>query len=159
MRCRTAAPRFSWTVVRSGAMSLEANKDLVRRYQDILNAGDLEALGTVVATDIRMPTAFPGFPPGLAGATAIAAANIQMIPDFHVSIEELIGEGDRVAAFITITGTHTREMLGIPPTGKSWSIVGMALFRIADGKIVEHRGVGDIFSMMQQIGALPGFGN
>src|SRR4029453_17012291 len=103
LRCRTAAPRFSWTVVCSGAMSLEANKDLVRRYQDILNAGDLEALGTVVATDIRMPTAFPGFPPGLAGATAIAAANIQMIPDFHVSIEELIGEGDRVAAFITIT--------------------------------------------------------
>jgi steroid delta-isomerase-like uncharacterized protein len=140
-------------------MSLEANKDLVRRYQDILNAGDLEALGTVVATDIRMPTAFSGFPPGLEGATAIAAANIQMIPDFHVSIEELIGEGDRVAAFITITGTHTREMLGIPPTGKSWSIVGMALLRIADGKIVEHRGVGDIFSMMQQIGALPRFGD
>jgi len=89
---------------------------------------------------------------------AIAAANIEMIPDFHVSIEDLIAEGDRVAALLTITGTHTREMLGLRPTGTAWSIVGMALFRIADGKIVEHRGVGDIFSMMQQIGALPAFG-
>ena len=145
-------------MVRSGAMSLEANKDLVRRYQEILNAGDVDALATVVATDISMPTAFPGFPPGLEGARAIAAANIEMIPDFHVSIEDLIAEGDRVAALLTITGTHTREMLGLPPTGTAWSIVGMALFRIADGKIVEHRGVGDIFSMMQQIGALPAFG-
>jgi steroid delta-isomerase-like uncharacterized protein len=138
-------------------MSIEANKDLVRRYQEILNNGDLDALGTVVAADISMPTSFPGFPPGLEGARAIAAANIQMIPDFHVAIDELIAEGDRVAAFITISGTHTRDMLGIPPTGKAWKVVGMSLFRIADGKIVEHRGVGDIFSILQQIGAVPAF--
>jgi steroid delta-isomerase-like uncharacterized protein len=139
-------------------MSLEEQKNLVRRYQEILNSGDLDTLGTVVATDISMPTAFPGFPPGLEGARAIAAANRQMIPDFHVSIEEMIAEGDRVAAFITITGTHTRTMLGIPPTGKSFSVVGMSLFRIAGGKIVEHRGVGDIVGVLQQIGAYPAFG-
>jgi steroid delta-isomerase-like uncharacterized protein len=146
-------------MVPSSAMSLEAHKDLVRRYQEILNNGDLDALGTVVAADISMPTSFPGFPPGLEGARAIAAANIQMIPDFHVSIDELIAEGDRVAAFITITGTHARDMLGIPPTGKAWSVVGMSLFRIAEGKIVEHRGVGDIVSILQQIGAFPAFGD
>jgi steroid delta-isomerase-like uncharacterized protein len=145
-------------VVRSSAMSLEAHKELIRRYQQILNDGDLDALDTVVATDIRMPTAFPGFPPGLEGARAIAAANIQMCPDFHVAIEDLVAEGDRVAAFITITGTHTRDMLGIPPTGKAWSAAGMSLFRIANGKIVEHRGVGDILSILQQIGAFPAFG-
>src|SRR5438128_10595187 len=95
---RPPTPRFSCTMVRSSAMSLEAHKNLVRRYQEILNNGDLDALGTVVATDISMPTSFPGFPPGLEGARAIAAANIQMIPDFHVSIDELIPEGDRLAA-------------------------------------------------------------
>ena len=139
-------------------MSLEEQKDLVRRYQDILNSGDLAELGAVVATDISMPTAHPGFPSGLEGARAIAAANRQMIPDFHVSIEDLIAEGDRVAAFITITGTHTRDMFGIPPTGKAFSVVGMSMFCIAGGKIVEHRGVGDIVSILQQIGALPPFG-
>ena len=139
-------------------MSPEQQKDLVRRYQEILNSGELAALGEVVATDISMPTAFPGFPLGLEGARAIAAANRQMIPDFHVSIEDVIAEGDRVAAFITITGTHTRDMLGIPPTGKAFSVVGMSMFRIADGKIVEHRGVGDIVSVLQQIGAMPSFG-
>lgn len=139
-------------------MPPEQQKDLVRRYQEILNSGELAALGEIVATDISMPTAFPGFPSGLEGARAIAAANRQMIPDFRVSIEDLIAEGDRVAAFITITGTHTRDMLGIPPTGKAFSVVGMSMFRIADGKIVEHRGVGDIVSVLQQIGALPPFG-
>jgi steroid delta-isomerase-like uncharacterized protein len=139
-------------------MPPEQQKDLVRRYQEILNSGELAALGEVVATDISMPTAFPGFPSGLEGARAIAAANRQMIPDFHVRIEDLIAEGDRVAAFITITGTHTRDMLGIPPTGKAFSVVGMSMFRIAGGKIVEHRGVGDIVSVLQQIGALPSFG-
>jgi steroid delta-isomerase-like uncharacterized protein len=138
-------------------MPPEQQKDLVRRYQEILNSGELAALGEVVATDISMPTAFPGFPSGLEGARAIAAANRQMIPDFHVRIEDLIAEGDRVAAFITITGTHTRDMLGIPPTGKAFSVVGMSMFRIAGGKIVEHRGVGDIVSVLQQIGALPSF--
>jgi steroid delta-isomerase-like uncharacterized protein len=139
-------------------MPPEQQKDLVRRYQEILNSGELAALGEVVATDISMPTAFPGFPSGLEGARAIAAANRQMIPDFHVRIEDLIAEGDRVAAFITITGTHTRDMLGIPPTGKAFSVVGMSMFRFAGGKIVEHRGVGDIVSVLQQIGALPSFG-
>ncbi|HEV7127635.1 MAG TPA: ester cyclase [Ktedonobacterales bacterium] len=138
-------------------MPPEQQKDLVRRYQEILNSGELAALGEVVATDISMPTAFPGFPSGLEGARAIAAANRQMIPDFHVRIEDLIAEGDRVAAFITITGTHTRDMLGIPPTGKAFSVVGMSMFRFAGGKIVEHRGVGDIVSVLQQIGALPSF--
>jgi steroid delta-isomerase-like uncharacterized protein len=139
-------------------MSLEANKAIVRRYQEILNTNDLEALGDVVADAISMPTSFPGFSPGLEGARAIAAANRQMIPDFTVTIEDLIAEGDRVAAFLTITGTHAREMFGIPPTGKAFRIIGMSLFRIEGGKIVEHRGVGDIVGVLQQIGAMPAFG-
>jgi steroid delta-isomerase-like uncharacterized protein len=139
-------------------MSLEKHKAIVRRYQEILNANDLDALGDVVADDISMPTSFPGFPPGLEGARAIAAANRQMIPDFTVTIDDLVAEGDLVAAFITITGTHTREMFGIPPTGKAFKISGMSLFRIDDGKIVEHRGVGDIVGVLQQIGAMPAFG-
>ena len=137
---------------------LEDNKAIVRRYQELLNAGDLQALGEVVADDISMPTAFPGFPSGLEGAKAIAATNLQMIPDFTVTIEELIAEDDRVAAFITITGTHTRTMFGIPPTGKAFNVIGMAMFRIVGGKIVEHRGVGDMLSALQQIGALPPLG-
>jgi steroid delta-isomerase-like uncharacterized protein len=137
------------------AVSLEEHKAIVRRYQETLNDGDLETLGEVVATDISMPTAFPGFPPGLEGARAIAAANRQMIPDFRVTIDELVAEGDRVAASFTITGTHTRDMFGIPPSGKAFSVIGMSMFRIADGKIVEHRGVGDMLSALQQIGALP----
>lgn len=139
-------------------MSLEEQKAIVRRYQDILNRGELDALGEVVAADISMPDALPGFPPGLAGARAIAAANIAMIPDFHVAIEELVAEGDRVAAFLSITGTHTRDLFGVPPSGRAFKVVGMSLFRIADGLIVEHRGVGDIVGVLQQIGALPPLG-
>lgn len=136
-------------------MSLEENKAIVRRYQDLLNAGDLDALDTVAASTISMPEALPGFPPGLEGARAIAAANLAMIPDFHIAIEELVAEGDRVAARFTITGTHNRDLYGIAPTGRTFRVPGMAQFRIADGKIVEHYGLGDMFAAFQQLGAFP----
>lgn len=139
-------------------MSLEENKAIVRRYQDLLNAGDLDALDTVVATTISMPEALPGFPSGLEGARAIAAANLTMIPDFHIGIEELVAEGDRVVARFTITGTHSRDLYGLAPTGRTFRVLGMAQFRIADGKIVEHYGLGDMFGAFRQLGAFPSLG-
>jgi len=136
-------------------MSLEDNKAIVRRYQEILNNNDLDALGEVMAEDISMPDILPGMPPGLEGAKTINRMAIAGMPDFHVAIEELIAEGDRVAARVTITGAHSGEFFGIPPTGRRISAIGMYAVRIAGGKIVEHRGVEDALGILQQLGAIP----
>ena len=136
-------------------MSAEENKAIVRRYQEALNASNLDALDEVVAQDMRTPDMLPGFPPGLEGAKRIHQATLAAWPDFHVTIEDLIAEGDRVAARITITGTAVNAGFGLPATGRSFMINGVYVVRIADGKIVEHRGIEDALGLIEQVGKVP----
>ena len=135
-------------------MSVEANKEIVRRYQEAYNANNLDALVDLVAEAVLMPKSLPGFPAGLEGAKAIHRTTLTGMPDFHTKIEDLIGEGDLVAARIRMTGTHTGEFFGIPPTGKHVDVTGMYFARIAGGKIVEHWGEEDGLSLLRQLGAM-----
>jgi len=75
-------------------------------------------------------------------------------PDYQVTIEDLVGEGDKVVARITMSGAHTgTEFLSLPARGKQFKISGISIFRMASGKIVEHWAVGDTMSLMQQLQA------
>ena len=139
-------------------MSTEKNKAIVRRYQEALNTDKLDALDEVVAVDVRTPDMVPGLPPGLEGAKLIAKMTRAAWPDFQVRIDDLIAEDDRVAARITMTGTPRSELFGIPATGKSFTMTGMYIVRIANGKIVEHRGLEDALGMLQQLGVMPTLG-
>lgn len=135
-------------------MSIEENKNIVRRYQEIYNSNNLDALIEVVKEDFLTPRMMPGMPSGLGGAKQIHRATLLGMPDWHTEIEELIAEGDKVVARITMTGTHTGDFFGIPATGKRISISGISIARIADGKIVEHWGEEDTLGLMQQLGAM-----
>jgi len=86
-------------------VSVEENKWVVRRYQDALNNNDFDALAEVVAADIHMPDILPGFPQGFEGAKQIHQLTVAGVPDVHTTIEDLVAEGDRVVARITMTGT------------------------------------------------------
>ena len=132
-------------------MSVEANKEIVRRYQAALNANNLDALDALVAPDIKTPDMLPGFGSGLEAAKRIHRATLAGWPDFHVVIEDMLAEGDQVCARITITGTAVNPVFGLPGSGNSFKIAGMYLVRIAGGKIVEHRGVEDAISLMKQV--------
>ena len=136
-------------------MTIEENKNIVRRYQEILNNNDLDALGEVLSEDFQTPRMLPGMPPGLEGAKQIHQVTLRGMPDWHTKIEELIAEGDKVVARITMTGTHKGEFFGFPATGKRISFTGIYIARIANGKIVEHWGEEDSFGLLQQLGALP----
>ena len=71
------------------------------------------------------------------------------------TIEDQIAEGDKVVTRLRGRGTFTGECLGIPPNGKVVTIQGIAIHRIADGKLVEHWGVADKLSFLQQMDAIP----
>ena len=73
-------------------------------------------------------------------------------PDFKHEINSLIAEGDRVVMRVTLTGTHEGEYMGIPPTGNKIKYTGMLEGRFLEGKLVELWGVGDMLTLMQQIG-------
>ena len=135
-------------------MSIEENKEIIRRYQQIYNSNDLARLHEVVSEDLLTPRIMPGIPQGIEGAKVAHQIMLAGFPDYQTVIEDLIAEGDKVAARITMSGTHTGSFMGIPSTGRFISFMGMYVARIANGKIVEHWGEEDGVSLLQQLGVL-----
>ena len=135
-------------------MSIEENKNIVRRYQEIYNGNNLDTLGEVIAENLSMPKVMAGMPSGLDGAKRVHETTLIGMPDWHTAIDDLIAEGDKVVARITMTGTHTGDFWGFPASGKKVNFTGIYIVRIQDGKIVEHWGEEDGISLLTQIGAL-----
>jgi predicted ester cyclase len=135
-------------------MSIEENKNIVRLYQEIYNSNDLDRLTEVVSEDLLTPNIMPGIPHGLEGAKAAHRIMLTGFPDYQTIIDDMIAEGDKVAARIKMTGTHSGEFMGIPLTGRRISFTGIYFARIAGGKIVEHWGEEDGVSLLQQLGVL-----
>ena len=136
-------------------MSTEENKAVIRRYREIHNSGNLDALDQIVAPDLVTHSNLPGVPPGLEGGKMGHQAFLTAFPDTQVTTDELIAEGEKVVERFTARGTHTGPFMDMPPTGKSFVVSGVSIFRVADGKIVEHWGLNDAAGLMQQLGMGP----
>jgi steroid delta-isomerase-like uncharacterized protein len=136
-------------------MSIEDNKNIIRRYQEAYNNNELDTLDEVVAVNVLTPKIMPGIPSGLEGAKAVHQRSLLGMPDFHTRIDDLVAEDDKVVARVTMTGTHTGDFWGFPATGNKVTFTGIYIARIENGKIVEHWGEEDGISLMQQIGSMP----
>ena len=119
-------------------VSATANKKIARRFfDDVLAGGSERAVDELIAPDatVCMPTGRFTGPEGVKRASAqIASA----FPDRRVEVQALIAEGNRVTVEWTLCGTQQRELDGVSPTGRRECISAMSLFRVADGRIVEH---------------------
>ncbi|HLX35453.1 MAG TPA: ester cyclase [Candidatus Limnocylindrales bacterium] len=117
---------------------LEVNKAVVRRFVvEIFGHQDLDAVDELVGEDFSPHTWGP-MPPGrkpLREAMRRAAAGVS---DATFEIHQLIAEGDLVAARLTSSATHTGTFMGIPPTGRRYSIDEIHIFRLRDGQVIEH---------------------
>jgi steroid delta-isomerase-like uncharacterized protein len=133
----------------------EANKAIIRRYRQAHNQNDMSALDAIVAADIVSHSALPGLPPGREGGKMAHQGSLAAFPDGQTTTDDLIAEGDKVVERFTLVGTHKGEFLGIPATGKQVRVTGMSIFRIANGKIVEHWGENDGMGLLMQLGVLP----
>ena len=136
-------------------MSVEEHKAIQRRVYELFSSGNQEALEEVIAPDAVDHNAPPGLAPGLEGVRQTLGMFRAAFPDLRITAEDLLAEGDRVAARITATGTHRGEFQGLPPTGKQVTISGIEIVRIANGRVVERWGQFDNLGMLQQMGALP----
>jgi steroid delta-isomerase-like uncharacterized protein len=134
----------------------DQNKAISRRvFDEVWNQGQYAALAEIYAADVVSPNRPPGLPAGIAGAEQLIRMYRAAFPDTHMTIEDQVAEGDKVVTRWTATGTHKGELMGIPASGKQIKITGVAIDRIAGGKIVEEWGLADQLGMMQQIGAIP----
>ena len=137
-------------------MSTEENKVLIRRfYEEVFNKRNLAALDEFYAPDHVDHTLPPGLPVGPEGTKQAIAMILSGFPDLHVTIEDMIAEGDKVVIRFTTHGTQLGRLGGIPPTGKQVAVSTIEITRIADGRIVEDWGLDDRLGMLQQLGLAP----
>jgi predicted ester cyclase len=136
-------------------MSIETNKALIRRYRKIHNGGNLDELDEIISPTLNSHNALPGLPPGAAGDKLVQQAFLAGFPDGVTTTEDMIAEGDKVMERYTLRGTHQGTFMGIPATGKPVTIQSIAIFRIADGKIIEQWGENDGVGLLTQLGVLP----
>jgi steroid delta-isomerase-like uncharacterized protein len=133
----------------------ESNKAIIRRYRQAHNQNDMAALDEIIAADLIAHSQLPNVPPGREGGKMVHQASLASFPDGKTTTDDLIAEGDKVVERFTFVGTQKGEFLGVPATGKQVRVTGMSIFRIADGKIVEHWGENDGMGLLMQLGVLP----
>jgi len=135
----------------------EENKALVRREEeDLFSGGNLDAADEIYAADyVGHDPSNPEDVRGLEAAKQAASDYRQAFPDLRVSVEDLIAEGDRVAARLRFRGTHLGELNGIAPTGRRVDCTGIVISRIEEGKIAEDWANFDDLGMMQQLRVIP----
>jgi len=134
----------------------EENKAVARRFYEVFESGDVDALDEFVAPDAVDHDAYNPFAgEGSEGAKKTIAMYREAFPDISFEIEFMVAEGDYVCSRWIGTGTHEGELMGVQPSHNKSSVTGIAVDRIQDGKIVESWNNWDTLGLMQNIGAIP----
>jgi predicted ester cyclase len=113
---------------------------LVRLFDEVWTKGNAEAAGEFYAAG-----------DDLEALKQVARDLFRAFPDYHVTINDMVVEGDKVAVYWTGRGTHQGEWQGIAPTGRQISVDGVDIEYLSDGKIVNEEGIIDMMSMMRQL--------
>jgi steroid delta-isomerase-like uncharacterized protein len=136
------------------------NKATLRRFQDAVSTGDAKLISKAIdedfEPDVLIRTPLPVEATGAEALKQVWAMLLRGLPDLHLTMEDLIAEGDKVVSRNVVTGTHQGEYMGLPPTGKSVTYNEIFIVRFVNGRIAETWGVVDVLSQMRQLGAIPG---
>jgi predicted ester cyclase len=137
-----------------------SNKASFRRLQDATNTGDVELIAKtideLVDPDAVIHTPLPIEATGAKLLKEVFGRLLRAYPDLHITVEDLIEEGDKIVSRQTVTGTHQGEYMGLPPSGRPVTYNEIFIVRFAGGRIAETWGIVDVFSQMKQLGAIPG---
>lgn len=131
----------------------EQNKEIVRRWQEAYNRGEYDELDDLLAPDWVTNGWLEGVPKTIDMAKELDRSIKAGQPDLHYITHDLIAEGDRVVQLCTLVATHNVEVFGCPPTGKEVRCGVVNVFRIVDGKIVEHLTLASELDTLEQLGA------
>ena len=138
---------------------MESNRELLDRYVELYNEGDLEACIDLYAEDATQRM-HDGIFEGPDAIRARLARDLEAFADAHYVVDSFVDEGDRFADEWTFTGAHTGPFrlpdgTEIPATGKQVEIKGMELVEVRDGKIVVDNLYYDFMASLVQLGLVP----
>ena len=141
-------------------MSTEDNKTLMRRFfEEVYTKKNLAAIEEFIAPNhIDHSAAAAGLPVGAEGSRQAIGMMLTGFPDLHVTVEDMIAEGDKAVVRMTMRGTQQGAFGSISPTGKQVAVSTIDIVRIEGGKIAEEWGIDDMLGMLQQLGVVPAMG-
>ena len=128
----------------------------MRSVYELINAGDFDGFGDLLADDFVEHEEVPGLEPTKEGVKAFFRMYREAFPDLRMDPEDIIASGDKVVARVRATGTQRGDFMGVPATGKAVDAQLVDIIRFGDdGLAHEHWGVFDALTMMQQLGLVP----
>ena len=128
----------------------------MKRLYDLINAGDIDGFGELVAEDFVEHEEMPGLERSKEGVKQLFHMYRAAFPDLRMEPQDVLVSGDKAVARVRATGTHQGEFLGMPATGRSVDVQLIDITRFGDdGLAREHWGVFDALALMQQLGAIP----
>jgi steroid delta-isomerase-like uncharacterized protein len=136
-------------------MRTEENKKIVREYiENIINTGNVDRIDSYISEDFTEVRNTIPEKIGVEEAKKRVLGYRNTYPDFKVTVDRQIAEGDWVATCCTVSGTHLGEWLNIKPTGKKVSYTGVVIDKLEDGRIVEHGGAVNLFDAFYELGII-----
>ena len=137
-------------------VTTDKNKEVMRRFVEFINTASEKLAAELISPDAIFHVPGRSEPMrGPAGYLAIIGMMRGSFPDIQWTLEEMIAEGDKVAARFIMRGRHRGTFFGVPPTGKPIEVQAMNFYRLSGGQFVEERGQPDMLGLVKQIGAVP----
>jgi predicted ester cyclase len=135
-----------------------ADSDVIRRLtNEVFINGDLSHWDDLVDDTFVDHDPMPGVPNDKKGQRQVAEMVLTAFSDRKMAMDEMVDTTDgRVVENWIMAGQHTGDMMGIPPSNEEVRVRGIELWRVANGKVVEHWGVVDIGDMLEKAGLTPG---
>ena len=136
-------------------MSTEENKAIFQKLIQLQESGDLNTVDQVIAAN--WVNHDPSLPPlqGYEGFKQLTMLFRTAFPGFQTEIEDMLAEGDKVAARMHIRMTNSGSFQGMPPTGKAVDVTATGIFRIVDGRVTDNWVNLDMLGLLQQLGVVP----
>jgi predicted ester cyclase len=132
-------------------MSVEWNIAVVRRIIDGLNQWDPAIFNELFLKDAADRNPLAGQPPSVEGIKASHIIYKRAFPDSHLSVEDIVAQGDKVVVRWILRGTHSGDFLGVAPTGRRVRVSGMDMYRLSEGKVAEWWHAGNSEAIKQQL--------
>ena len=139
----------------------EENKTVIRRsFEELWNKGNLSVADELFAPNYtHHDPSTPDVGRGPESEKKRATLYRTAFPDLKLTIEDIIAEGETVMARWSCRGTHKGDLSGIAPTGKQFTISGVTIARLTNGKLAEGYVNWDALGLMQQLGVVPELAN
>jgi C-1 hydroxylase len=130
-------------------MSLEDNKAVVRGWIEAYNKRNLDFDKFIASNYVDHTNKVC-----VEGMKKLFDMGLHAFPDWHETIEDIIAEGDKVWVFLTYSGTHRGEFMGLAPTGNRIETKAVDIYRVVNGKLAEYWNVTDKLNIFKQVGAI-----